>query len=70
MEIEDDLTSTQEVNVDLQVLLENAVKTQKESDGKTTHMIRNMHSNLANVSNAHEKKYIYVYDHNAKNYAV
>ncbi|KAG2220160.1 hypothetical protein INT45_013858 [Circinella minor] len=49
LEIEDDLTSTQEVNVDLQVLLENAVKTQKESDGKTTHMIRNMHSNLANI---------------------
>ncbi|KAI9264330.1 hypothetical protein BDA99DRAFT_559603 [Phascolomyces articulosus] len=49
VEIEDDLTSTQEVNVDLQVLLENAVKTQKESDGKTTHMIRNMHSNLANI---------------------
>ncbi|KAI7857917.1 hypothetical protein BDC45DRAFT_477636 [Circinella umbellata] len=49
LEIEDDLTCTQEVNVDLQVLLENAVKTQKESDGKTTHMIRNMHSNLANI---------------------
>ncbi|KAI9474877.1 hypothetical protein BDB00DRAFT_879617 [Zychaea mexicana] len=49
LEIEDDLTSTQEVNVDLQVLLENAVKTQRESDGQTTHMIRNMHSNLANI---------------------
>ncbi|KAI8145860.1 hypothetical protein BJV82DRAFT_602519 [Fennellomyces sp. T-0311] len=48
-EIEHDLTTTQEVNVDLQVLLENAVKTQKESDGRTTHMIRNMHSNLANI---------------------
>lgn len=36
--------------MDLQVLLENAVRTQKESDGKTTHVIRHMHSNLANVS--------------------
>ncbi|CDH52713.1 hypothetical protein RO3G_14505 [Lichtheimia corymbifera JMRC:FSU:9682] len=49
VEIEHDLTTTQEVNVDLQVLLENAVRTQKESDGKTTHVIRHMHSNLANI---------------------
>ncbi|KAI9322585.1 hypothetical protein BX666DRAFT_1896540 [Dichotomocladium elegans] len=48
-EIDHDLTTTQEENVDLQVVLENAVKMQRESDGRTTYVIRRMHSNLANV---------------------
>ncbi|KAI8880980.1 hypothetical protein K501DRAFT_9832 [Backusella circina FSU 941] len=48
-EIEQDLTATEEVNVNLQVLLEKAVKTQKESDVFATHAIRNMYSDLASV---------------------
>ncbi|KAI9313214.1 hypothetical protein BX666DRAFT_1834175, partial [Dichotomocladium elegans] len=50
MEIEHNIMTTQEVNVDLQVLVENALRTQKESDGKTTNLIRHMHSNLANIA--------------------
>lgn len=54
-EIEQDLTATEEVNVNLQVLLERAVKTQKESDVFATQAIRNMYSDLASVqgNNAH-----------------
>ncbi|KAG2230029.1 hypothetical protein INT48_007060 [Thamnidium elegans] len=48
-EIEQDLTATEEVNVNLQVLLERAVKTQKESDVFATQAIRNMYSDLASV---------------------
>jgi hypothetical protein len=49
-EIEQDLTATEEVNVNLQVLLERAVKTQKESDVFATQAIRNMYSDLASVN--------------------
>ncbi|KAG0171323.1 hypothetical protein DFQ30_001155 [Apophysomyces sp. BC1015] len=49
VEIEQDLTATQEVNVNLQVLLENAVKTQKESDVFATQAIRTMYFDLASV---------------------
>ncbi|KAI8098917.1 uncharacterized protein BX664DRAFT_319924 [Halteromyces radiatus] len=45
-EIEQDLTETQEDNVNLQVLLERAVKSQKESDIFATQAIRNIHSDL------------------------
>ncbi|CAO3589492.1 unnamed protein product [Absidia cylindrospora] len=45
-EIEQDLTETQEDNVNLQVLLERAVKHQKESDVFATQTIRNIHSDL------------------------
>ncbi|SAL99009.1 hypothetical protein [Absidia glauca] len=45
-EIEQDLTETQEDNVNLQVLLEKAVKSQKESDVFATQAIRNIHSDL------------------------
>lgn len=48
-EIEHDLTITQEVNVNLQVLLEKAVKAQRESDTTATQTIRNMYSKLALV---------------------
>ncbi|CAO3591971.1 unnamed protein product [Absidia cylindrospora] len=45
-EIEQDLTETQEDNVNLQVLLERAVKSQKESDVFAIQAIRNIHSDL------------------------
>ncbi|SAM05224.1 hypothetical protein [Absidia glauca] len=45
-EIEQDLTETQEDNVNLQVLLERAVKSQKESDVFATQAIRSIHSDL------------------------
>ncbi|KAI8330628.1 hypothetical protein BC941DRAFT_361319, partial [Chlamydoabsidia padenii] len=45
-EIEQNLTETQEDNVNLQVLLEKAVKSQKESDVFATQAIRNIHSDL------------------------
>ncbi|KAI8981067.1 hypothetical protein BDB01DRAFT_836420 [Pilobolus umbonatus] len=48
-EIEHDITATEELNVNLQVLLEKAVKTQKESDVFATHAIKNMYSDLASV---------------------
>ncbi|KAG0183061.1 hypothetical protein DFQ28_005026 [Apophysomyces sp. BC1034] len=48
-EIEDDLTATQEVNVNLQVLLERAVTRQKESDVFATRAVRHMHADLASV---------------------
>ncbi|KAI8336693.1 hypothetical protein BC941DRAFT_427806 [Chlamydoabsidia padenii] len=45
-EIEQDLTETQEDNVNLQVLLERAVESQKESDVFATQAIRSIHSDL------------------------
>ncbi|CEG66525.1 hypothetical protein RMATCC62417_03088 [Rhizopus microsporus] len=48
-EIEEDITATQEVNVNLQVLLERAVNKQKETDVYATREMKNIHSNLANV---------------------
>ncbi|KAI8095082.1 uncharacterized protein B0P05DRAFT_524631 [Gilbertella persicaria] len=48
-EIEKGLTATQEVNVNLQVLLERAVNRQRESDVNATRAMRHLHSNLANV---------------------
>lgn len=49
-EIEEDITATQEVNVNLQVLLERAVDKQKETDVHATRTMKHIHSNLANVS--------------------
>lgn len=49
-DIEEGLTSTQEVNVNLQVLLERAVSKQKENDVNATRAMRHIHSNLAAVS--------------------
>ncbi|GAA5809264.1 hypothetical protein MFLAVUS_002669 [Mucor flavus] len=48
-EIEKGLTATQEVNVNLQVLLEKAVNTQRESDVYATRAMRHIHTNLATV---------------------
>ncbi|KAG2190305.1 hypothetical protein INT46_002722 [Mucor plumbeus] len=48
-EIEKGLTATQEVNVNLQVLLEKAVNNQKESDVYATRAMRHIHTNLATV---------------------
>ncbi|CAO3684312.1 unnamed protein product [Rhizopus stolonifer] len=48
-EIEQDITATQEVNVNLQVILERAVNKQKETDVYATRAMKNIHSNLATV---------------------
>ncbi|KAG0738880.1 hypothetical protein G6F57_009426 [Rhizopus arrhizus] len=48
-EIEEDITATQEVNVNLQVLLERAVDKQKETDVHATRTMKHIHSNLVNV---------------------
>ncbi|CAO3656074.1 unnamed protein product [Mucor fragilis] len=48
-EIEKGLTATQEVNVNLQVLLERAVNNQRESDVHATRAMRHIHTNLATV---------------------
>lgn len=48
-EIEKGLTATQEVNVNLQVLLEKAVNRQRESDVYATRAMRHIHTNLATV---------------------
>lgn len=52
-EIEKGLTATQEVNVNLQVLLEKAVHNQRESDVYATRAMRHIHTNLATVSLFH-----------------
>ncbi|KAG1054194.1 hypothetical protein G6F43_003780 [Rhizopus delemar] len=48
-EIEQDLTTREEVNVDLQVLLENAIQTQKESDTDAQQTMRNAYARLVSV---------------------
>ncbi|KAI7871962.1 uncharacterized protein EV154DRAFT_529517 [Mucor mucedo] len=48
-EIEKGLTATQEVNVNLQVLLEKTVNKQRESDVYATRAMRHIHTNLATV---------------------
>ncbi|KAG1357764.1 hypothetical protein G6F62_001318 [Rhizopus arrhizus] len=48
-EIEQDLTTREEVNVDLQVVLENAIQTQKESDTCAQQTIRNAYARLVSV---------------------
>ncbi|KAI9013352.1 hypothetical protein CLU79DRAFT_768941 [Phycomyces nitens] len=50
LEIEQDLTATQEMNVNLQVLLENALESQKEEDVHATQTIKAMYSDLATVA--------------------
>ncbi|EIE81355.1 hypothetical protein RO3G_06060 [Rhizopus delemar RA 99-880] len=48
-EIEQDITATQEVNVNLQVILERAVHKQKETDVYATRAMKNIHTHLATV---------------------
>ncbi|KAI9276144.1 hypothetical protein BY458DRAFT_506505 [Sporodiniella umbellata] len=48
-EIEQDITETQEVNVNLQLLLERAVDRQKETDVHATQAMKSIHSNLISV---------------------
>jgi hypothetical protein len=54
-EIEQDITATQEANVNLQVILERAVHKQKETDVYATRAMKNIHTHLATVSNSYEK---------------
>lgn len=49
VEIEQDLTTREEVNVDLQVLLENEIQTQKESDTDAQQTMRNAYARLVSV---------------------
>ncbi|KAI7870978.1 hypothetical protein BDF14DRAFT_1878816 [Spinellus fusiger] len=49
LEIEQDLTNTQEVNVNLHVILERAVTKQKETDVTATRTMRHIHADLASV---------------------
>ncbi|KAL0089749.1 hypothetical protein J3Q64DRAFT_1696845 [Phycomyces blakesleeanus] len=49
LEIEEDLTTTQEVNVNLQVILERAVSRQKETDVSATRTMKHIHADLASV---------------------
>lgn len=58
-EIEKGLTATQEVNVNLQVLLERAVNNQRESDVHATRAMRHIHTNLATVSKERDGMYHY-----------
>ncbi|KAI8993305.1 hypothetical protein BDB01DRAFT_775837 [Pilobolus umbonatus] len=53
-EIENGLTATQEVNVNLQIMLENAVDKQKESDVYANQTMKHLYTNLATV--VHETK--------------
>lgn len=48
-EIEQDITETQEDNVNLQVLLEKAVKHQKQSDTFAAQIIKSIHSDISTV---------------------
>ncbi|RUP48521.1 hypothetical protein BC936DRAFT_144454 [Jimgerdemannia flammicorona] len=48
-EVEHNLTTTQEMNVNLQNLLEKALNTQKQSNANTTHVVRNIQSDLTRV---------------------
>lgn len=54
VEIEQDLTTREEVNVDLQVVLENAIQTQKESDTCAQQTIRNAYARLVSVNEPSE----------------
>lgn len=55
IEIEQDLTRTQETNINLQIRLENAVTRQRESDGHATRAIRDLHSDLAMMAYANNQ---------------
>ncbi|KAI7864787.1 hypothetical protein BDF14DRAFT_1731607, partial [Spinellus fusiger] len=49
LEIGQDLTAAQEVNVNLQVLLEKSMTSQKEAEGHAAHTIKSLSSSLVNV---------------------
>lgn len=49
-EVEHAMTATQEMNVNLQSMLEKALNTQKQSNATTTHVVRNIQSDLTRVS--------------------
>jgi hypothetical protein len=50
VEIEQNLTTTQELNVNLQVLLENAAETQREADAFASQSIKSAQLDLARAS--------------------
>ncbi|ORX63171.1 hypothetical protein DM01DRAFT_1379693 [Hesseltinella vesiculosa] len=53
--IEKDILTTQEDNVNLQVLLERAVKRQKETDQIATQRLRHLHTNLSLIAHDNNK---------------
>lgn len=48
-EVEHSLTTTQEMNVNLQILLEKALNSQKQSNASTNHVVRNIQSDISKV---------------------
>jgi hypothetical protein len=48
-EVEHSLTTTQEMNVNLQILLEKALNSQKQSNASTNHVVRNIQSDVSKV---------------------
>jgi hypothetical protein len=49
-EVEHSLATTQEMNVNLQILLEKALNSQKQSNASTNHVVRNIQSDISKVS--------------------
>lgn len=54
-EVEHKLTTTREMNTNLQALLEKALTSQKQSTSTTSHLVKNIQSDLIRVSHATEK---------------
>jgi chromosome segregation ATPase len=52
-EVEHSLATTQEMNVNLQILLEKALNSQKQSNASTNHVVRNIQSDISKVSFFH-----------------
>lgn len=48
-EVEHTLATTQEMNVNLQILLEKALNSQKQSNASTNHVVRNIQSDISKV---------------------
>jgi hypothetical protein len=47
--VEHSLATTQEMNVNLQILLEKALNSQKQSNASTNHVVRNIQSDISKV---------------------
>ncbi|KAI9287917.1 hypothetical protein BC943DRAFT_179519 [Umbelopsis sp. AD052] len=54
-EVEHSLTTTQEMNVNLQILLEKALNSQKQSNASTNHVVRNIQSDVSKVLNENNR---------------
>lgn len=54
-EVEHTLATTQEMNVNLQILLEKALNSQKQSNASTNHVVRNIQSDISKVLNENSR---------------